>query len=170
MAVGGSGVAQRPKGEFSDARSLVHSLLGVVGDIDTYQQRLDALEGAENRALAAKREAGHAIKNAETAAKKKAEVIIQAAEEQAQDRLGAVQDLEARILAEHNAWKEEKAAEQAKLRSDRSRTGVATRVANEAKAQAEAAKAAADAAAKVAEERVATIESKWSAVQKIMCG
>lgn len=156
MAVGTSGVAGSPKGAFGDLRLQ----LDLVSNVDLYQQRLATLEDAEKRANEAKSEAGRLLKNARNEAEEAAKKIIAEAEEQAEDRLNAIQDLEAKFAADKKAWEEEKSSEQTKLRSDRSRSGAATRAANEAKEQADEAKKSALAREKQAgEERAAFVEA-----------
>lgn len=171
--VGKAGVAgqsfHRGNG-ISDLKALVQTLASEIGDVDVFQQRLDMLEGAENRALEAKRNAKKAVKAAEKEAETKAADIIQAAEEQAQDRLGAIQDLEKRLTDDKRTWELEKSEEQSKLRSDRSKLGNATKAANEAKEKADKARADYEAAGLVVEEIRADLNRKYLAMQEIWYG
>lgn len=164
--VGKAGVAGRGFDSVDGLQAILHEL----GDIKLLEERLDRLAKAKEAAEKAKRDARRAARLAVKEAEEQAEKIIQAAEEQAQDRLGAIEDLQKRLADDRRAWELEKSEEQAKLRSDRSKLGAATKAANEAKEKADKEKAAYEALGAEVEESRQELNRKYLAMQEIWRG
>lgn len=146
MAVGTSGVAGSSSPQ-SGAFGAADRVLDLVRNAEEYQKRIADLEAATKAAEDAKREARRIIANAKRKAEADAKAITDAAEEQAQDRLNAVQDLETKLADQRRAWELEKSEEEKHLRSERGKAGAAKRAAEKAKEEAEAEKAKAASAA-----------------------